>query len=160
MTEKIKLTERPLSPHLQVYRLPITALMSISHRITGVALVFGAIFISTWFIAAVMGEQYYNQLMSFSQGWLGTLMIFGWSLALFYHLCNGLRHLLWDVGIGLDKCGAKKGHFFVLLFTALLTVCVWFCPFAPNSSPDSSKVETAVTEHAVEIRENIQSEGE
>ena len=126
MTEKTHKIERPLSPHLQVYRLPMTALMSISHRITGAALIVGAIFISMWFIAAVAGEQYYNQLMDFSQGWIGTLMIFGWSVALFYHLCNGIRHLLWDVGVGLNKCGAKKGNFTVLLLTAFLAIGVWF----------------------------------
>lgn len=125
MTENTKPIKRPLSPHLQTYRLPITALMSISHRITGAALIFGAIFISAWFIAAVMGEEYYNQLMAFSKSKLGIFVLAGWSLALFYHLFNGIRHLLWDVGVGLNKCGACKGNFLIILLTILSTVGVW-----------------------------------
>ncbi len=152
MTEKTNKIERPLSPHLQVYRLPLTALLSISHRISGIALILGAIFISIWFIAAVAGEEYYTLLMDFSQGWIGTLMIFGWSVALFYHLCNGIRHLLWDVGVGLNKCGACKGNTIVILATIILTAGIWF--YTSENAPDLVDV------NAIEITDDEKEEGE
>lgn len=119
--------QRPLSPHLQVYRLPLTALMSISHRASGIFLAFGSLFIAAWIIAAGMGQTYYDMFMSFAQSGLGTLLLFGWSVALYYHLCNGLRHMLWDMGAGLNEKCANRGSVMVLIMTLILTAATWYC---------------------------------
>lgn len=120
-------SNRPLSPHLQVYRLPVTALMSISHRLSGAVLVLGTLLFAAWLIAAATGPEYYYMVMGWAQTGLGTLILFGWSVALFYHMCNGIRHLLWDAGWFLSKRGAATGNLLVLLATALLTAAVWLC---------------------------------
>src|SRR5690348_15437891 len=86
---------RPLSPHLQVYRLPLTAVMSITHRITGVGLSLGLIVVTVWLVAAAYGPEAYDAFAGFMVSWLGLLILLGFSLALFFHLCNGIRHLLW-----------------------------------------------------------------
>ncbi|MEM9574317.1 MAG: succinate dehydrogenase, cytochrome b556 subunit [Pseudomonadota bacterium] len=119
-------SKRPLSPHLQIYRLPLTALMSISHRASGAALVLGIIYVAAWLISAAMGQGYYDKMMAFAQSGLGTVILFAWSLALFYHLCNGIRHLLWDIGIGLNKRGAHFGNKLVIAVALTLTIMLWW----------------------------------
>ena len=99
---------RPLSPHLQVYKPQITSVLSISHRLTGVALAAGTLLLAAWIIAAAMGPAAHARVAGFAGSWLGQLMLFGWSVALFYHLLNGIRHLFWDTGRGLDLATAEK----------------------------------------------------
>ena len=119
--------DRPLSPHLQVYRLPLTARMSILHRFTGVALTAGTVMVAWWLVAAATSEDAYNTAMDFAQSPLGTFMIFGWSLALFYHLSNGIRHMFWDVGYLFKKENANRAGYLVLLSTVILTAGAWYC---------------------------------
>lgn len=119
---------RPLSPHLQVYNLPMTARMSISHRISGVLLVIGSVLIGSWFVAAAASEEYYNMVMDLTLTLPGQIVLFGWSFVIFYHLCNGIRHLLWDAGFFLNKKGAAITNWLVLLATVILTGATWFCP--------------------------------
>ncbi len=117
--------DRPLSPHLQVYRLPLTALMSISHRITGVGLTFGTLLLAWWVTAAAYGEAEYQQFQSILGTWFGQLVLLGFSFALFYHLCNGLRHLFWDFGRYFELEQTRRADVAVLIGSAALTVTAW-----------------------------------
>ncbi|HUD88782.1 MAG TPA: succinate dehydrogenase, cytochrome b556 subunit [Xanthobacteraceae bacterium] len=92
--------ERPLSPHLQIYRPTLTMMMSIVHRITGFALYFGMILVAWWFISAV-GPNGYARFESFIGSWIGRLILFGYTWALIHHMLGGIRHLIWDSGRGL-----------------------------------------------------------
>jgi succinate dehydrogenase / fumarate reductase, cytochrome b subunit len=117
--------QRPLSPHLQVYRWQLTSVMSILHRATGIALSLGAILLVWWLGAASDGSEPYAAVQRFLGSWLGLLLLFGWSLALFYHLCNGVRHLVWDTGTGLELNAVYSGGWAVLAMTAALTIVAW-----------------------------------
>src|SRR4051812_15488772 len=99
-------TERPMSPHLQVYRPQLTSILSITHRATGVALSVGTLLLVCWLVSGAMGPQSYASLQGFLGSWLGILLLLGWSWSLFYHLCNGIRHLVWDTGhwLALKEC--------------------------------------------------------
>ena len=116
---------RPLSPHLQVYRLPFTALTSISHRVSGVLLSGGALVLVYWVIAAAAGPEAY----AIANAILGSLpvqaLIFLWTFVLFYHLCNGIRHLVWDVGHGLSLKAAYRSGQAVIGAAAVLTLSAW-----------------------------------
>ena len=118
-------SDRPLSPHSQVYRLPLTALMSISHRITGVGLTLGTLLLAWWVTAAAYGEDQYNQVQAFLGTWLGLLILFGFTFALFYHLCNGLRHLFWDFGRYFELEETRRADVVVLIGSVALTVATW-----------------------------------
>lgn len=119
------LRERPLSPHLQVYRPQLTSVLSITHRATGVALAAGTLLLVCWLIAAASGPQAFASLQSFMGSWLGLLLLFGWSVSLFYHLANGIRHLFWDAGLGFDLKTAYASGWAVLAATVALTLIAW-----------------------------------
>lgn len=116
---------RPLSPHLQVYRWQLTSVLSILHRFTGVALTVGTILLVWWLAAAAQGPQSYAGMQAFLGSWIGRVLLFGWSVALFYHLCNGIRHLWWDTGRGLDLPGVYRSGWTVLAATVILTAATW-----------------------------------
>jgi len=117
---------RPLSPHLQIYRWQLTSVLSILHRLSVIALAAGTILLVWWLAAAASGGDAYAAVQHFLGSWFGLLLLFGWSAALFYHLCNGIRHLLWDSGRGLEIRSAYIGGWVVLAATAALTVIAWF----------------------------------
>ena len=117
--------QRPLSPHLQVYKLPLTALMSISHRVTGAALSIGTILVTAFFIAAASGEAEYNFVMGLATSALGTIILFLWSFALYFHMCNGIRHMFWDIGKNFDKAGANRSNYYVIAGALALTALTW-----------------------------------
>ena len=117
--------DRPLSPHLQVYHLPLTALMSITHRMTGGALTVGTLLLAWWVTAAAHGEAQYEQVQAFLGTWLGLLILLGFSFALFYHLCNGLRHLFWDFGRYFELEQTRRADIVVLIGSVALTVAAW-----------------------------------
>jgi succinate dehydrogenase / fumarate reductase, cytochrome b subunit len=94
--------ERPLSPHLQIYKPQLTSVLSISHRLTGVALGIGTLFLVWWLVAAATGDSAFAAAQGFFGSWPGLLLLFGWTFSFFFHLCNGVRHLMWDTGRGLD----------------------------------------------------------
>ena len=121
---------RPLSPHLQIYRWQLTSVMSILHRASGIALAVGAILLVSWLGAAADGPQAYGSFQRFIGSWFGLLLLFGWSVALFYHLCNGIRHLWWDTGRGLDLPSVYASGWAVLGGTAVLTVIAWIAGLA------------------------------
>lgn len=131
MTDTIKNTapkklDRPLSPHLQVYRLPMTALMSISHRITGVALSAGCVLITAFLAAAAVNGDWFDQIKDFAITPIGTLIMFAWSFALYYHTCNGIRHLIWDTVHLLEERQAVIAGWIVLVASACLTAATWY----------------------------------
>ncbi|MBV9863113.1 MAG: succinate dehydrogenase, cytochrome b556 subunit [Alphaproteobacteria bacterium] len=117
--------DRPLSPHLQVYRWQLTSVLSILHRATGLALSAGAVLLVWWLVAAASGPGPYGQVQRFLGSWIGLVLLFGWSVALFYHLCNGIRHLTWDTGHALDLRSTYLGGWLVLAGTVILTVAAW-----------------------------------
>jgi succinate dehydrogenase / fumarate reductase cytochrome b subunit len=117
--------ERPLSPHLQVYRWQLTSVLSILHRATGVALSLGTILLVSWLGAASDGPEHYAGIQRFLGSWIGLVLLFGWSVALFYHLCNGIRHLVWDTGRGLKLGSVYAGGWAVLAGTVVLTAAAW-----------------------------------
>jgi succinate dehydrogenase / fumarate reductase cytochrome b subunit len=116
---------RPLSPHLQVYRWQLTSVLSILHRMSGIALSVGAILLVWWLGAAADGPEPYAKFQHFMGSWLGLLLLFGWSVALFYHLCNGIRHLWWDTGRGLELKSVYASGWTVVVATGVLTVVAW-----------------------------------
>lgn len=118
---------RPLSPHLQIYRLPLLALMSITHRATGTALVGGLVLVAYWLGAAAYGPDAYARAAGVIGSPFGMLVLFGMTVALFYHLCNGIRHLFWDAGWGYEIPKAYQSGKIVLGATAVLTVLAWVC---------------------------------
>ncbi|SIS75174.1 succinate dehydrogenase subunit C [Insolitispirillum peregrinum] len=126
----MKSQSRPLSPHLQIYKFTLHMAMSISHRITGVALAVGTIVLMYWLASAAHGKEAYETAASVIGSWFGYLLIFGWSAALFYHLCNGIRHLFWDAGQGFEIEQIKKSGIVVLGAAAALTVLAWILGLA------------------------------
>jgi succinate dehydrogenase / fumarate reductase cytochrome b subunit len=116
---------RPLSPHLQIYRWQLTSVLSILHRVTGVGLVVGVVLLVSWFGSAADGAASFAKFQGFLGSPIGLIMLFGCSVALFYHLCNGIRHLVWDTGRGLDLKSVYAGGWAVLVATVALTVIVW-----------------------------------
>ncbi len=117
--------DRPLSPHIQIYRWQLTSVLSILHRAAGVALSAGAILLVWWLAAAASGPDAYEQVQGFLGSWLGLLLLFGWTAALFYHLCNGIRHLVWDTVHGFDLRTTYIGGWAVVAATTALTLVAW-----------------------------------
>jgi succinate dehydrogenase / fumarate reductase cytochrome b subunit len=122
---------RPLSPHLQVYRLPLSALTSIAHRLSGVVLTGGAFFLVAFIWAAAFSPACFDGMKSFFNTMLGLLLLSGWTLALYYHLCAGIRHLSWDAGFGFAKPTFKFTNWVVIGAALVLTVCTLAitCPY-------------------------------
>jgi len=116
---------RPLSPHLQIYKPTLHMMMSISHRITGVALIVGTGLLLYWLGAAARGPQAYASASGLLTSWFGYVLLFGWSVALFYHLSNGVRHLIWDTGRGYEIKEIRQSGIVVLAVTAGLTGISW-----------------------------------
>lgn len=121
---------RPLSPHLQVYRPQMTSVLSITHRATGVVLALGTLLLVWWLVAAAGGPDPYATVQAFLGSILGRLMLFGWTLALFYHLCNGIRHLFWDAGYGFELKAAYGSGWLVLAASLVLTLAAWAWGYA------------------------------
>jgi succinate dehydrogenase / fumarate reductase cytochrome b subunit len=117
--------ERPLSPHIQIYRWPINMALSITHRATGMAMALGLILVTWWLIALASGPDAFATVQAVMRSWLGTLVLFLWTLALFYHLGNGVRHLVWDAGHGFEIETARRSAIAVLVFAGAMTVLTW-----------------------------------
>ena len=122
--------QRPLSPHLQVYRLPLPPLTSITHRITGIGLTAGTLLWAWWIISAAAGPDAFEAAQGFIGSWFGMILMFGWTWALWYHLLNGVRHLMWDAGRGLDLGTTYRTGYLVIGGSIGLTVITWIAVFA------------------------------
>lgn len=120
-----KLVRRPLSPHLLAYRPQITSVTSILHRISGVALGAGTVLLTWWLVAAATSADAFATVQGFIGSWLGLLLLFGWTLALFYHLFNGIRHLGWDAGYGFQPPTYHATGWTAIVGSVVATVLVW-----------------------------------
>jgi succinate dehydrogenase / fumarate reductase cytochrome b subunit len=113
--------ERPVSPHLQVYRWQITMWLSSLHRITGLLLSLGAVVLAVWLVALATGPEAYADAHALLSGvWFKVLAV-GWAFCFFYHLCNGVRHLVWDAGLGFDPAQIRASGWTVVVVTLLAT---------------------------------------
>ena len=122
--------ERPLSPHLQIYRPQLTSVLSISHRLSGIALSVGALLLVYWLAAAASGEAAFATAQALLGSVVGRVLLFGWSLALFYHLANGIRHLVWDAGFGFELPTVYRSGWAVVAFTVAATLVAWIAGYA------------------------------
>jgi succinate dehydrogenase / fumarate reductase cytochrome b subunit len=116
---------RPLSPHLQVYRPQLTSVLSITHRATGVALAAGTLLLVWWLVATATGPEQFVTVQAVMGSWLGKLVLLGWTVSLFFHLANGIRHLFWDAGLGFELKTAYASGWVVVAATIVLTVLAW-----------------------------------
>jgi succinate dehydrogenase / fumarate reductase cytochrome b subunit len=122
-------TERPLSPHLTIYRWPVTMTVSILHRVTGVTLSIALVLLTAWLVQAAGGPEQYQQVRVAMGSPPGQILLVLVSFAFFLHLGNGIRHLFWDLGYGFEKHQANASAWFVVLLAVVLTVLFWV--FAP-----------------------------
>ena len=121
---------RPLSPHLQIYKPIPTMVMSILHRITGAALYFGTLLVAWWLIAAATGSAYFDFVSTIYGSWFGRLVLFGYTWALMHHMLGGLRHFAWDMGKLFDKHTATRLAWATLAGSLMLTVLIWIVGYA------------------------------
>ena len=116
---------RPLSPHLQVYRLPLTALLSVTHRATGAVLGLGAMVLVLILVAAANSPETYAIIHEHLGTWYGQIFLFGLTFSLYLHFCNGIRHLIWDIGMGLELETVNKSAKLAIIVSIALTVATW-----------------------------------
>ena len=123
--------ERPLSPFMFPvwYRFQITSALSILHRLTGIGLAVGSILLAWWLISVAVGGELFEATHRFLASPIGTVLLFLWSVAFFYHLCNGIRHLAWDAGYGFEIRTAARSGYAVIVMTAVLTLLAWLYVF-------------------------------
>jgi len=121
---------RPLSPHLQIYRLPLTAITSITHRLSGLLLGLGALGMVYWLIALAAGPAAFEGARAAAGSFIGQIVLILFSLALFYHLCNGIRHLFWDAGYGFELDTAHRSGQAVIAAAVVLTIIVWIFAYS------------------------------
>jgi succinate dehydrogenase / fumarate reductase, cytochrome b subunit len=117
--------DRPLSPHLQIYRWYFTMALSIAHRITGLGLALGLLLLTWWLLALASGPEAFATVHGLMDSWFGALILFLYTLTLFYHMGNGIRHLVWDFGYGFDPQVARASGAAVLAFAGGMTVLTW-----------------------------------
>jgi succinate dehydrogenase / fumarate reductase cytochrome b subunit len=128
MTNKLE-AERPLSPHLQIYRPMLTMLMSIAHRITGASLTIGFALLSWWLLATSMGPDAYSVVQGFFGSFMGRALLFAFTWALIHHMLGGIRHLIWDTGTGLDIPTVERFALGTIVGSVALTVLVWLIAY-------------------------------
>ncbi len=121
--------QRPLSPHLQIYRWPLAMAISILHRITGVALAVGAVLMVVIIVSVAVGSEAYEAIQHILNNIVGITFLFFWTFALFLHLFNGIRHLVWDAGYGFEKGTTRNSGIFVILAAIVLTIAVWITAY-------------------------------
>lgn len=129
-TRPIVKSQRPLSPHLSIYKPAITMTTSIIHRITGGALYFGTILLAVWLISAAVSEECFNFVNGLFGSWIGRLVLFGYTWALMQHLAGGIRHFIWDMGAGLEKHTASKMAWATVVFSVIATILIWVVAYS------------------------------
>jgi succinate dehydrogenase / fumarate reductase cytochrome b subunit len=125
MTTTNAKANRPLSPHLQVYRWTLTMAMSVVHRATGIALYAGTILLAWWLVAAAMGPEAFSWADAFFGSLIGRLILFGYTWALIHHMLGGIKHFVWDVGAAFDPAGRELVTRLTLIGSVALTMLVW-----------------------------------
>lgn len=123
-------TARPLSPHLSVYRWQIQMVTSLLHRATGIALAFGTILVCAGLVALAWSESLFADIRAFCASWIGIVLLLGWTWSLAFHLLNGIRHLLQDLGLGYAPATFMRNSWIATIGSIVLTVLVWACVFA------------------------------
>lgn len=121
--------ERPLSPHLQIYRPMFTMMMSMMHRITGAILFFGTFILAWWLISAASGPDYYAYVNVFVSSWLGRLVLFGYTWTLIHHMLGGIRHFIWDTGRMFSRPALEISAWAMLISSVGLTWVVWIAGY-------------------------------
>ncbi len=129
-TRPIVKSQRPLSPHLSIYKPAITMTTSIIHRITGGALYFGTVLLAVWLISAAVSEDCFNFVNGLFGSWIGRLVLFGYTWALMQHLAGGIRHFIWDMGAGLEKHTASKMAWATVVFSVIATILIWLVAYS------------------------------
>ncbi|MCI0430709.1 MAG: succinate dehydrogenase, cytochrome b556 subunit [Rhodospirillales bacterium] len=119
------LRPRPLSPHIQIYSWQLTSVLSILHRVTGLALTAGALLLVWWLLAAASGPEAFERVSAVLASVPGRVLLFGWTLAFFYHLANGIRHLWWDTGRGMELPSVYRSGWVVVAFTVAASLAAW-----------------------------------
>ena len=127
--------ERPLSPHIFIYKPMLTMLMSIAHRLTGFALYFGTLLLAWWVLAAAIGPNAYAGIGSFMSSWIGRVVLFGYTWALMHHTLGGIRHLIWDVGYGFGPNEREWLAIATLLGSTSLTILIWILGYLVVGGP-------------------------
>jgi succinate dehydrogenase / fumarate reductase, cytochrome b subunit len=127
--------ERPLSPHLFIYKPTVTMLMSIAHRLTGGALYFGTLLVAWWLLAAAIGPNAYAGIGAFMGSWLGRVVLFGYTWALMHHMLGGLRHFIWDSGRGFEPHEREWLAIASLVGSISLTVIIWVVGYLLAGGP-------------------------
>jgi len=122
-------SKRPISPHLGIYRLTLSMVMSGLHRITGLALVAGMVVMTWWLLAAAAGQNAYGTFEAFETSWIGRLILFGFSWAVLHHLLGGLRYLVWDLGIWMESDEREWLILANIVGSIALTVLLWVILF-------------------------------
>lgn len=125
-TPRTTMHERPLSPHLTIYKPQITSVLSISHRITGAFLAAGLVVFVAWLWIAAYCPEGYGMFMHYATNCWGQALLAAWSFAFFYHLLNGVRHLFWDMGQGLDLPAATRSGWLVVVGSVVVTASIWY----------------------------------
>ncbi len=126
---------RPRSPNVQIYRPQLTSVLSISHRMTGLFLSVGAVCLVVWLIAAAAGAQAYAFVQGFIGSWGGLVLLLGWTFSLFFHLCNGIRHLAWDTVHGFSLRAIYMSGWLVVAASIMLTIAAWLVSLVMMTSP-------------------------
>jgi len=121
--------ERPLSPHLSIYKPTLTMILSIVHRITGAGLYFGTLLVAWWLLAAASGPTAYATFGNFMNSWLGRLILFGYTWALMHHMLGGIRHFFWDFGRGFGPQDRERLAQATLIGSIALTIVIWVVGF-------------------------------
>ncbi len=122
--------QRPLSPHLMIYRPQMTSVLSITHRFAGVALSFGALVLTYWLTSAAYGPEAFTRAQAVLGSWFGRLVLFALTFSLFFHFCNGIRHLAWDAGWGFEMNRLRATGWLVVAASVLLTLASWLAAYA------------------------------
>ena len=122
--------ERPLSPHLQIYRPQINMVMSIVHRITGAALYAGTLIVAWWLIAIAGGPQSYADFQSVAGSFMGRIVLFGFTWGLVHHMLGGLRHFVWDTGRGFDLATVDRMSWATLIGSIVVTFILWLIGYS------------------------------
>lgn len=130
-----KASERPLSPHLQIYRWPLPMAMSIAHRVTGVGLYFGTILMAWWLIAAASGPNAYANIGAFMNSFIGRVLLFGYTWAILHHMLGGIRHLIWDAGYGFEPHERELLSLSTLVSSVVLTILLWLVGYLVIGGP-------------------------
>jgi succinate dehydrogenase / fumarate reductase cytochrome b subunit len=121
--------QRPLSPHLSIYKPMLTMMMSIFHRITGAALFFGTLLLTWWLLAAASGPTAYAKVQAFMGSIVGILILFGYTWALIHHMLGGIRHLIWDTGRGFGPVEREWLTLATIIGSVGLTLLIWIVGF-------------------------------